>query len=323
VSPTLSFIIPVRNDAERLGRCLASIAALTPTVPHEIIVADNGSTDDSPRVAEAAGARVVRLPSRPVSVMRNEAAATATGEFLAFVDADHELARGWMEGAMNALAPKEVWAAGANYHAPSDGTWVQRMYDRFRDHVTGTRPVEWLPSGNLVVRRGAFEAVAGFDSALESCEDVDFCRRLRLAGGLLVESDVIRSVHLGDPRTLKGLFFAELWRGRDNLRVSLRERLTLRSAPSIVIPILHLLALATAVVGAVVALRTGGVAWLASALTLSAALTTLRALRLASRAPAGTALAEAPRAWIVAAVYDAARALALVVRVGHQVRRKG
>jgi glycosyltransferase involved in cell wall biosynthesis len=320
----LSFVIPVRSDARRLEGCLASIRKVAGDTPIEIIVADNGSTDDTVQVAHQAGARVIELPSRPVSDVRNQAATFATSDLLAFVDADHELGSGWVEAAQQPFADPKVWAAGADYHAPADGTWVQRMYDAFRDHkTTGIRPADWLPSGNLIVRRTAFAAVKGFDTTLESCEDVDFCRRIREAGGILVATPALESTHFGDPRTLKALFLSELWRGRDNLRVSLRERLTIKSAPSVVLPLVQLAALVTGLIG-LVWIVLGGSSWLVvTSALVSCGLISLRALRLWTRVPAEDRRPQtAVRAWAVAAVYDLARALALVARADHSVRRK-
>jgi GT2 family glycosyltransferase len=322
-APVLSFVIPVRDDAARLARCLQSIVATPHEAGIEIIVADNGSTDASADVARRAGALVVSLPGRAVAEVRNQAAATARADLLAFVDADQEPAPGWTDAAVSVMRDPAIWAAGADYHAPVDGTWVQRTYDRLRAHDPGLRRVGWLPSGNLVIRRAAFETIGGFDTRLESCEDVDLCRRIREAGGTLVSADTLRSVHHGDPRTLRALFLAELWRGRDNLRVSLREPLTLRSAPSIAIPIVHLIALALVLVGVAMA-AVGGLPIAPAALGVAAALTALRVGRLLSRVPPSERRwRQLPGACLVAAVYDAARALALVVRVTHDVRRKG
>lgn len=322
-APIVSFVIPVRDDAERLQRCLMSITAHTGGTPIEIIVADNGSTDGSAAIARDAGATVLDLPKRPVSEVRNLAAKTARGELLAFVDADHVLAPGWIAAAVRRLGDKDISAAGAEYDAPSGGTWVQRMYDTFRQHQTGVHPTDWLPSGNLVVRRSAFEKAGGFDEGLESCEDVDFCRRIRQSGGVLVSDASLRSVHVGDPRTLAALFFSELWRGRDNLRVSLRDRLTLRSAPSIVIPIVDLAALLLAVVASGLPKPIG---WrlLIGSLALFLGLAVLRASRMYSRISRGNRrLVDPLQAFVVAATYDLARALALVARAGHNLRRRG
>src|SRR6478735_2016835 len=103
-------------------------------------------------------------------------------------------------------------AAGAPYRSPAHATWVQLMYDAMREHPSEPATTRWLGSGNLVVRRAAFDAVGGFDSQLEACEDVDLCRKLRLRGGTLVSTPGMTSVHLGDPPTLGALFRGELWR---------------------------------------------------------------------------------------------------------------
>lgn len=321
-TPLLSFVIPVRNDAARLRRCLQSIRDDASQIPSEIIVADNGSTDGSADTARDFGAVVVSLPNRRVSDVRNHAAQHVTSEIVAFVDADHTLASGWAAAAVASLADPGVSAAGADYHAPEGGTWVQRMYDNFRARATEARRTDWLPSGNLVVKKAAFERVHGFDTSLESCEDVDLSRRLREDGGTLIADDTLWSVHHGDPKSLRALFFAELWRGRDNLRVSLRERLTFRTALGLTLTLLVLKAFTAIVIG-LVGFKLGGL-WLAlGGVVLAVAVFAARTARLLVNRPQGNRrMLDIPQAFLVAATYDTARALALLVRVGHDVRRK-
>ena len=315
----VSFVIPVRNDPARLRRCFTTIRANTPdNADVEIVVADNGSTDDTPEVARSFGARVLSLPGLSVAALRNRAAAEARGEVLAFVDADHEIDPHWVASAVEALASPDVAAVGALCFAPADGTWVQRMYDSFRVRPAGVLQVDWLGSGSLAVWREVFEKVGGFDSRLETCEDVDFCQRLRRHGYGLWSDDRLRSVHLGDPRSLRALFFGELWRGRDNIKVSLRGPLTLRALPSVLIP-LTILLLLTVGVGSLFALP-GSWKVLALALAGPLLLTSLRAARMLSRIRRFGPLTMA-RAFVVALVYDISRALALVVRTPHRVRQ--
>lgn len=321
MSPELSFVIPVRNDAEHLRRCLESIRLATEGVATEVIVIDNGSSDHSRHVAMEAGAIVLDMPGKRVAELRNHGASHARGELLAFVDADHELAPGWAAAGIAALRDRAVTGAGAQYHAPIGGTWVQRTYDRLRRHRPGQRDVDWLPSGNLVVRRKAFEQSGGYDTTLETCEDVELCQRLTKLGRL-VATDRMGSVHQGDPKTLRALFFGELWRGRDNLRVSLRVPLTLRSLPGVLFPLVHLSALAAVVIG-LLGISSGGIALLVGGVTAISTLTVLRAAMLVSGS-AGTDRGPVVTIQVlsVAAVYDIARALALVLRMNHLVRRK-
>jgi GT2 family glycosyltransferase len=317
----LSFVVPVRNDARHLEVCLASIAADTGGMPHaEVIVADNGSTDESAQVAGKAGARVLDLPGLSVAELRNRAAHVASGSLLAFVDADHAIAAGWSASAREALTDPSVVAAGAPYHPPADGTWVQRTYNGFRDHAPAPADVEWLGSGNLVVRRETFMARGGFDTSLRTCEDVDLCRRLRDAGGRIRCEPRMRTVHFGDPATLRALFVGELWRGRDNVRASFRGTPTWRSLPGTLIPLVDLL-LVVATVAGLVSASGPGVAVAGAALAAMAALASLRASVVARRLRAGSP-ASLAQAFTVAMTYDVARALAAVWPHAHAARSR-
>ena len=88
---------------------------------------------------------------------------------------------------------------------------------------------------------------------LEACEDVDLCRRLLGAGWRIVADEKLVNVHLGDPATLQALFRAERWRGRDNMKVSLRPPVRLRELPGIIIPPLVLVLAAVTAIGLAVA----------------------------------------------------------------------
>lgn len=311
----LTFVIPVRNDARRLQRCLQSITRQATAGTPTIIVVDNGSVDDSVCVARAHDARVLERPGARVGALRNEGAAAARTDLIAFIDADHELAAGWIAAVGDALAGERVAAAGLAYVSPAE-TWVQRIYDGFRARPSGIQPASWLAAGNLVVRREAFLHIGGFDPSLEACEDVDFCHRLRTAGFTLMSDSRLMSVHHGDPETLAALFKSELWRGRNNLRVTLRQP-SLRSAPSIAAPIIGLAALM--LVGlALFPLRSPGLVLLGALVFLVP--TTARAGLLLSRIR-WSSPADVPRALMVALTYETARALALVVRMPH--RRAG
>jgi hypothetical protein len=129
----------------------------------------------------------------------------------------------------------------------------------------------------------------------------------------------MRSTHLGDPATLGALFFGELWRGRDNLRASLRS-LTLRGVPSLAIPLVNLGLLIAAVLALAVA-GAGGLPVAAAAGLGIAAFAALRASVMVSRLRPRS-LAGSVQALAVAATYDLARALAPVWPTAHAARRR-
>src|SRR5262249_47942221 len=142
---TITVIVPVRDDAERLRKCLASIRANRYDGDVEIIVADNGSRDQAAEGGRGASAVGLMLPRCRISEARNAAAAEARGEALAFIDADHVVDERWMAAAASTLANPEAAAAGAPCYAPGV-SWVQRAYDRFRLHRRGIHEVDWLGS---------------------------------------------------------------------------------------------------------------------------------------------------------------------------------
>jgi GT2 family glycosyltransferase len=318
----VSFIIPVRDDAARLKRCLGSITRDDMAGLSEILVVDNGSTDDSIAVSRAEGARVIVVPEGRVARLRNEGSSAARGDLLAFVDADHELGAGWLSAALETMQPPDVGAAGALYLAPRDGTWVQRMYGALRGRTVGRSEAHWLGSGNLIVRRKAFEALGGFDVTLESCEDVDLCERLRGAGWRLLADERLISIHHGDPASLTKLFRAERWRGRDNLTITLRHGLTLRDVPSVVVPVVIALSAGVAACAAIAVPFAGGraVVVLAGSVGAILAFCGLRGLRVAASGGARTFISLL-QAFAVGATYELARAAAVVTRASHHRNR--
>jgi hypothetical protein len=128
------------------------------------------------------------------------------------------------------------------------------------------------------------------------------------------------SVHHGDPRTLSALFLGELWRGRDNLRVSLRGPVSLRALPGVMLPVLTLTLLAALPLTAVAALVASP---LALVLTLSAlaGIAVLRALVMIRRGGLRHPLAWA-RSLAVAGAFELGRALALLGRATHVTRTR-
>jgi glycosyltransferase involved in cell wall biosynthesis len=315
--PLVSFVIPVKNDADRLRRCLTSILANDyPRELIELLVIDNRSTDGSDRVARECGAVVLHSAHGSVAELRNRGARAALGTILAFADSDHEIDPHWIQTAIDVFADANVAATGAPCLAEPSANWVQQQYDGLRERPATRQDVTWLGSGNLAVRRSAFHAVGGFNADLTACEDVDLCNRLLAAGHRIVADPALRSVHFGDPRTLKALFFGELWRGRDNIRVTVRGPKTLRNLRSALIPVGELLALGICVLALLAQ------SWLiaAAALALAIAPAVLRAAVMARRKLRPT-MFGAVQAFAVALVFDAARALAILARGSHQSRR--
>src|SRR5262249_48832058 len=161
-----------------------------------------------------------------------------------------------------------------------------------------------------------------FDTSLDACEDVDLCHRIRAAGWRIVGDPRVTSVHHGDPGTLLDLFTSELWRGRDNLRVSFRNPIMWTAIPSAVLPMIDATLLGIGIGGllAFLAGRVGGVYAIFAALLLFLLGALVKVMRAAGRAR-GTSSLNILQTLVAACVYDVARALALFTRTSHRNTR--
>jgi glycosyltransferase involved in cell wall biosynthesis len=98
----VSVVIPARDDARALQRCLAALADQT-WPPDEIVVVDNGSTDDTAEVGRTHGARIVPEPRRGIPLAAAAGYDAATGELILRCDADTVPGRRWVERLAGAL----------------------------------------------------------------------------------------------------------------------------------------------------------------------------------------------------------------------------
>ena len=201
-TPQLSVIVPVYNGARFLAPCLESLAA-SELSGHECIVVDDGSTDDSVRVAGEHGATVVRLEQRggPARA-RNRGAETAQGDILVFLDADvcvhpDTLAR---VAAHFENDPAVGAVIGSYDDHPADPGFISQYKNLFHHYVHQTSRSEawtfWAGCG--AIRREAFHALHGFDESYKRpcVEDIELGSRLRAAGYRIDLNRAIQVTHL-------------------------------------------------------------------------------------------------------------------------------
>ena len=104
---TISVVIPAYNAAHFLPRCLKSVFAQT-LKPAEVIVVDDGSTDDTAAVAAALGARVIGRQNGGISAARNTGIQNASGQWIALLDADDLWAPEKLERQVACIRPETV-----------------------------------------------------------------------------------------------------------------------------------------------------------------------------------------------------------------------
>lgn len=218
--PFVSIVMPARNEEAHIGKALASIAAVDyPRSRIEVIVVDNGSSDATARIAQAHGARVLSSSARTVGQVRNAGAAIATGDIIAFVDADCIVPADWLRAGTAALASQGIGAVGNDRcRAPADAGWIERAWAGAPPAQAVTVPA--LATSSFIVRRELFERLGGFDMRLGAGEDDDLSARIRRAGYTLLALPACTVSHLDYPNTLFRVMTRQLWHGRSQLQTS-------------------------------------------------------------------------------------------------------
>lgn len=235
--PVVSVVVPTSNRASYLQVALASLARQD--VEHEVIVVDDGSSDQTPEVVASAGVRSIRHdPPRGANAARNAGIQAAAAELVALVDDDVEAPPGWLRAlADGAAAHPDVEAFGGPIRARLEGP-APRACGRELPPITTLdlgpedREAELVWSANMLLRRVAVERVGGFDEALPTGGDEEeWLRRLRAAGGRVVYLAAAGLDHrrAGDDARLRSLMRGAYHRGR-NLRAYDRRR---GAAPSL------------------------------------------------------------------------------------------
>ncbi|MBI5481609.1 MAG: glycosyltransferase [Deltaproteobacteria bacterium] len=195
----LAVIIPARNEARVIGACLRSVAAQRlPGVRLEVIVIDDGSTDETAVVARGHGATVLQTGGVGPSRGRNLALRRTGADCCLFTDADCELHAGCLEALVGALETggPGVAGVGGRQLAPAGSPPYARRVQRFLEAAgfvsdyarTGavTTETSHNPSCCALLRRAAVAEVGGFREDLWPCEDLDLDLRLRRGGHRLL-----------------------------------------------------------------------------------------------------------------------------------------
>jgi len=181
----ISVVIPAYNAASFLPRCLESVFAQT-LKPEEVLVIDDGSTDNTAALAEALGARVIRRQNGGVSAARNTGIKIASGEWIALLDADDR----W--------APEKLerQAAFAGSDTVLVYTGVRTFYDTgvlgegsTIDAISARKMLRYcnpITTSSVLVRRRALMQDGGFSEDILACEDWEVWYRLQRLGQFVV-----------------------------------------------------------------------------------------------------------------------------------------
>ena len=182
-TPRISLVIPAYNEASLLPRLLDSVAVARERLAAtgatlEIIVADNVSTDGTAQVAADRGCRIATVVTRTIAAVRNGGAKVASGELLAFVDADSTIHPDTFSAIDQAMRSDRIVGG-------STGCTLERWSPGLVATFAVMLPLLWLTAidtGVVFCRRADFERLGGYDESYPAGEDVMWLWKLKRDG---------------------------------------------------------------------------------------------------------------------------------------------
>lgn len=181
-----SVIVCTYNGARTLRDCLQGLRQLD-YPDYEVILVDDGSTDNSAEIARGFGVRVISTKNCGLSAARNTGLEASSGEIVAYIDDDAYPDPHWLKY-LNSTFRRTTHAAvgGPNIAPPDDGSIAECVLNAPGGpvHVLySDTEAEHIPGCNMAFRKSALRAVGGFDPQfLTAGDDVDLCWRIHQRG---------------------------------------------------------------------------------------------------------------------------------------------
>jgi glycosyltransferase involved in cell wall biosynthesis len=211
-SPAVSLVLCTRNRAEQLKICLEYIARQNPSCSWELVVVDNGSTDDTGRILSEYAAKApfpthILYEGQPgKSRGLNQALRVTRGDIMAFIDDDCYVASDYIDRAREVFEDPKIGFAGGRVELFDSTDYPLAIWTSTEPALLAPRSYlepGFVPGGNMMLRRQVLEAIGGFDPELgpgarfSSGEDPDIQARACFAGwwGLYTPNVVVAHHH--------------------------------------------------------------------------------------------------------------------------------
>ena len=179
----VSVVIPAYNAQETIGEAVAqSLAQARGPIEVDVVVVDDGSNDNTAKVAQSAGATVIRQENAGPAAARNRGWESANGQFICFTDSDCIPKAGWIENLLDGFTDQQIGAVAGSYDIANNNSWLARWVQQeiMERHKRMGSFVRAFGSYNVAIPRFVLQATGGFDPVYRraSGEDNDLSYRI-------------------------------------------------------------------------------------------------------------------------------------------------
>lgn len=214
----VSFIIPAFNEADIIVDTLAQLHNFAPKIGYEVIIVDNGSTDNTVQLAQYYDDTVVSCPIGTIAAVRNCGVKASTGNVLIFLDADVKLTKQWQDrinSAIENIDLNPLIITGSRCSPPENNNMLNNHWFNL---LVESNSATYINSGHLITSRILFDKISGFNENLRTAEDHDFCLRSSHIGAKILPIPDLKVIHDGYPLTYAQFIKRERWHGREDFK---------------------------------------------------------------------------------------------------------
>ena len=206
----VSVVIPAYNAQQTIAEAVEqSVAQAKGPMEVEVVVVDDGSVDDTAKIAESAGATVIKQENAGPASARNKGWGSASGNLICFTDADCIPMTGWLENLLDGFTDLQVGSVAGSYEIANPSSWLARwVHQEIMERHKRMPPfVRAFGSYNVAIPRHVLQATGGFDPVYRraSGEDNDLSYRIIKKGWRIAFRPQARVAHYHPEKVLKYL----------------------------------------------------------------------------------------------------------------------
>lgn len=215
--PIVSIVMPVFNEEKNLAACLDSVLNLEyPDDKLEIILVDNGSTDNSRLIANNYQITLLERPDVKVGAVRNFGVEHSKGDIIVFLDADCLVEPWWLKEGVRLIEEEKNNAVGGLFLLRENPSWIEKNWI-----LNSSRSYSYQNTfigACIFIEKEAFKSVGGFNEKLNAGEDCFLTNALVDKGCKIKIDPNLSVVHLGYPNTISGFLRRQIWHSADSFK---------------------------------------------------------------------------------------------------------